>query len=40
MLVTKKLKKKDLKQKISLDDGIKELLRIYKTNPRKYKNNY
>ena len=36
----KKIERKGFKAKISLDDGIKELLRIYKTNPRKYKNNY
>ena len=36
----KKIERKGFKAKISLDDGIKESLRIYKTNPRKYKNNY
>ena len=36
----KKIERKGFKANISLDQGINELLEIYKTDPQKYKNNY
>jgi nucleoside-diphosphate-sugar epimerase len=36
----KKIERKGFKANISLDQGISELLKIYKTDPQKYKNNY
>ena len=36
----KKIEKKGYKATINLDQGIIELLNIYKTDPQKYKNNY
>ena len=36
----KKIEKKGFRAKISLSQGIKELINVYLTDPKKYKNNY